>query len=487
MAGHNRGRLTMRLHAPAMTLVCMLLAVGCVGSTPSPHPGSARNLTGLLHGASYLIQVPASWNGVLLLYSHGGGALTPNPSAENTTDPVTGTYLLGHGYALAGSSFRSSGWFVEDALADDLALLSEFRRLVGRPKRTIAWGVSLGSMVTLGLAERSPDQIDGALAMCGVVADAVPFWNQNLDAAFAFKVLLAGNDPQIEITGSSPSVAAGASARSLLETASTTPSGRARTALVAALREIPIEGFLGAAGPLGSPAALPSGLSREDLRAGSVADLVAGAMADYFVNHPALELRAGGDPSSNLGIDYGQLLAASPDYAELRSLYAAAGLSLDDDVARLNRAPRITADQPAVAYVSHFLSFTGALRIPAMTLHTIVDESTPVELEDEYRFQVSAAGKSGYLRQLFVNRAGHCNFTTAEIAVGLQALVARVETGNWGDADNVAALNSRSAAYDAQYWVPIRTTLVGGPPPHSYPSFVTFLSIGLLRSAVQQP
>ncbi len=197
-------------------LLSLSLVAGCAVGAPArgSHPSassapSPRTLTGSLQGASYIIQVPGSWNGVLLLYSHGGGALTPSAAAENTIDPVTSAYLLEHGYALAGSSFRSSGWFVEDALVDDLALLGEFRRLIGRPTRTIAWGVSLGTMVTLGLAERNPDRIDGALAMCGVLADAVPFWNQNLDAAFAFNVLFAENDPQIRVTGADPSTSAG--------------------------------------------------------------------------------------------------------------------------------------------------------------------------------------------------------------------------------------------------------------------------------------
>jgi pimeloyl-ACP methyl ester carboxylesterase len=483
------GRDHMRLRGLVVALFSVLLATGCAGSTATnnPHRGPPRTLTGSLQGASYIIQVPSSWNGVLLLYSHGGGGLTANPPAENTIDPVSGEYLLEQGYAVAGSSFRSSGWFVEDALADDLALLSEFHRLVGRPSRTIVWGVSLGSMITLGLAERNPDRIDGALAMCGVVADAVPFWNQNLDAAFAFKVLFAENDSQIEITGSTPSASAGDDARSLLETAKATAIGRARTAIVAALREIPVEGFLATLGPLASPAAFPSGVSREELRAASLAELVAGALGDYFVNHPALEIRAGGNPSSNVGTDYGRLLEVSPDYAELRSLYAAAGLSINDDVARLNRAPRITASSSAVGYLSRFLSFSGDLRIPVMTLHTVADESTPVELEAEYANKVGAAGKLEYLRQLFVDRAGHCNFTTAEIAVGLQALMARVDSGKWGVADNIAALNSRSAGYGARYWVPVRTTVVGAPAPHSYPSFVAFQSIGLLRNAAQEP
>jgi pimeloyl-ACP methyl ester carboxylesterase len=429
--------------------------------------------------------VPGLWNGVLLLYSHGGGAPTPNATAENTIDPVTSAYLLEHGYALAGSSFHSSGWFVEDALADDLALLGEFRRLVGRPTRTIAWGVSLGSMVTLGLAERNPGRIDGALAMCGVVADAVPFWNQNLDAAFAFDVLFAANDPQIRVTGSDPSTVAGDDAHSLFQTAKASPVGRARTALVAALREIPVSGFLGRDG-LG-PTPLPSGQSLEDLRAAQLADLVSAALGDYFLNHPALERRAGGNPSSNQGIDYGRLLAASPDYAELKSLYQAAGLNLDSDVARLNRAPRVSGDPAAVAYVSRFLTFTGGLRMPVLTLHTLADESTPVQLEQAYLAKVRSAGRSDWLRQLFVNRGVHCNFTTAEIAVALEVLGSRIATGKWGRAGDLAALNSETAAFGAQYRAPIRVKVVGAPAIQNSPSFVAFNSIGLLRDAAGEP
>jgi pimeloyl-ACP methyl ester carboxylesterase len=440
-------------------------------------------LTGTIEGASYLIQVPASWNGVLLLYSHGGGALTPNSPPEDSTDPVTAQYLLQQGFALAGSGFRSSGWFIEDALTDDAALLRAFRRLVGPPTRTIAWGVSLGSMVTLGLAERPEGLIDGAAALCGLVADAVPFWNQNLDAAFAFKVLFAERDPQIEVVGSVPSVRAGEEATSQLQAAVASPAGRARTALVAALREIPVDGFARTAGLGAAPLPLPSGVNAEDLRAQSLAGLVGAALSDYFVNHPALEVRAGDNPSSNSGVDYRQLVAASPDYESIKALYAAAGLSLDGDIARLQRAPRIAADQAALAYLARFLSFTGGLRVPAITMHTVADESTPAELEEEYRAKVRSAGRADSLRQLFVNRGGHCNFTTAEIAVALRVLLARINTGKWGVADNLSALNSITSQLDPRYWAPIRVQLVGAPAPRAYPSFVSFDCIGLLRKA----
>ena len=440
----------------------------------------ARTLRGSLAGASYLIELPARWNGVLLLYSHGGGGLVANPPPENTIDPATGGYLLQHGFALAGSSYRSSGWFIEDALADDLALLDEFERVVGHPTRTIAWGVSLGSMVTIGLAERHPERIDGALAMCGVVADAVPFWNQNLDAAFAFKILFAQSDPQIRITGADPSAAAGDRVRSLIATAKNTAAGRARTALVAALREIPTSAFL-SAGTSRLP--VPTGVNLADARASLLADLVADTLGSYLENHAAVEQRAGGNPSSNVGVDYARLLAVSPDYAEVKDLYAMAAASLDDDVARLNSASRIAPDAKALTYLARYLTFSGDLRIPAVTLQTRADESTPAQLAIEYGDKVRAAGRSNWLLQLFVDRSAHCNFTTAEVVVALETLLARIDTGRWMG-DDLATLNARSATFETRYWTPTR--VVGGPPPRSYPSFVEFHSIGLLRHASGQ-
>ena len=71
------------------------------GSAPRPSTGTLRD------GATYLIQVPAGWNGTLVLYSHG--YVTPgsaNP-ATDVGDPLTGQWLLSNGYALAGSSYAA--------------------------------------------------------------------------------------------------------------------------------------------------------------------------------------------------------------------------------------------------------------------------------------------------------------------------------------------------------------------------------------------
>jgi hypothetical protein len=37
------------------------------------------------------------------------------------------------------------------------------------------------------------------------------------------------------------------------------------------------------------------------------------------------------------------------------------------------------------------------------------------------------------LRQVFVNRAGHCAFTPAETIAAFQALLKRIDTGRWDD------------------------------------------------------
>lgn len=53
-------------------------------------------------GAKYLIQVPAKWNGTLVLYSHGYVIPGFSNPAEDVGDPITGAYLLANGYALGG-------------------------------------------------------------------------------------------------------------------------------------------------------------------------------------------------------------------------------------------------------------------------------------------------------------------------------------------------------------------------------------------------
>src|SRR5271156_4539313 len=110
----------------------------------------------LSDGATYLIQVPYNWNGTLFLYSHGyvvPGSANP---AQDVGDPATGAFLLANGFALAGSSYAHTGWAIQEALVDQIQVLDLFDADFGKPNQTIAWGHSLGGIITAGLVQNNP-------------------------------------------------------------------------------------------------------------------------------------------------------------------------------------------------------------------------------------------------------------------------------------------------------------------------------------------
>src|SRR5215813_11246742 len=196
--------------------------------------GTVTTLPGTLpDGAAYEIQCPAGpWNGTLFLYSHGYVVPgSPNPP-QDAGDPVTAGWMLDHGYALAGSSYATTGWAIQQALPDQIATLDTFDQQVGKPQRTIAWGHSLGGIITAGLIQTYPDRFSAAMPMCGVLAGGVATWNSALDGAFAFQQLA---DPSIQVTGIQNPLANLQKAEADIAAAQATPAGRARIALGAAL------------------------------------------------------------------------------------------------------------------------------------------------------------------------------------------------------------------------------------------------------------
>src|SRR6266566_4482734 len=447
-----------------LTFVITLLAASIgpiglgpvLGSTPASAAGATGLLTGTLpDGAAYKIEVPADWNGTLFLYSHGYVTPgSPNPAAD-VGDPITGSWLLGHGYALAGSSYSTTGWAIQQALPDQIATLDVFGNLVGHPTRTIAWGHSLGGIITAGLIQRYPGRFDAALPMCGVLAGGVATWNTALDSAFAFKTLLA---PALAVTGITNPSGNLSAAETAAAIAQQTPQGRARLALAAALDDTP-----GWFTPLSAEPASTNYASQEanqflwDTRVG---------FPFAFALRAELEARAGGNPSWNTGVDYTADLARSADAVEVRALYRAAGLSLDADLQTLGDASRISADPAAVDYLANNITFTGQLGIPVLTMHTTGDGLVVSENEQAYSSVVDEAGNGRLLRQVFVHRAGHCAFTPAETITAAQDLLSRMATGTWGPgATDPQTLNDSAAALGSAYNLfPAGNQFVPTPP-----------------------
>jgi pimeloyl-ACP methyl ester carboxylesterase len=414
------------------------IVAGCTQASPTPPAAGPKTLTGSLGAAAYDIEVPSAWNGTLFLYSHGyvppGGPkfAAASPSVDATA------WLLGHHYAMAGSSYSSTGWALPDAFTDQIALLDYFEQRVGKPKRVVAWGTSLGGMVTAGLVQLYPDRFAAAMPMCGVLSGGIATWNLELDAAYAFRTLLA---PALglQLTHITDPAANLQLALDAFNLAAATPAGRARIALVAALIDLP--GWFDPRVPEPAP---------NDFAAREAAQAMWESRVDFtfaFRYRAELEQRAGGNPSWNTGVDYSHQLSISPDRDEVTALYGAAGLDLQSDLRALNSGVRIAADLTAAAFVDHNVSFDGQLSIPVLTLHTTGDGLVIPPNEGAYRDAVSAAGESALLRQVFIHRAGHCAFSEAETVAAVQVLIKRLDTGRWDDAAlQPAALNAAALA-----------------------------------------
>src|SRR5580700_10522330 len=405
--------------------------------------GSARAQAGvttlpgtLPDGATYLIEVPANWNGTLFLYSHG--YVTPgskNP-AQDVGDPATRFFMLSSGYALAGSSYATTGWAIHEALPDQIAVLDVFKKMVGHPKRTIAWGHSLGGIITAGLIQRHPERFDAALPMCGVLSGGVATWNTALDAVFAFKTLLAPGTG-LQLVNITNPLANLDLAEVVLAEAQATPQGRARIALAGALGDLP-----GWFAPL-SPEPAPTDFAGQETN-----QFLWDQQVDFpfaFAFRAELEFRAEGNVSWNTGVDYRKQLDKSIGRDEVRALYEQAGLDLDADLKTLNETARISADREAVKYLEKNIIFNGDLDIPVLTLHTKGDGLVVVQNESAYKNVVDEAGNGEFLRRTFVARAGHCAFTPAETIAAVQKLINRLDTGRWQDVD-ATDLNNAAAA-----------------------------------------
>jgi pimeloyl-ACP methyl ester carboxylesterase len=436
-------------------------ASSCGGS------GSVSTVNGkLADGATYLLQCPAgAWNGTLYLYSHGyvtPGAANP---AQDAGDPVTAAWMLSHGYALAGSSYASTGWAIAQALPDQINTLNAFGTLYGKPQTTVAWGHSLGGIITAGLIQDFPKRFDAALPMCGVLSGGVATWNTGLDSAFAFQQLI---DPSVQVVNITNPTANLQAAEVAGVQAQQTPQGRARLALVSALGDIP--GWFTPLSP--EPAAT-------DYAAQEANQFLWGSQVTFpfaFALRAELEARAGGNPSWNTGVNYVADLVKSADLKEVVALYQAAGLSLGHDLQTLNSANRIKANPNAEAYLIKNISFNGGISVPVLTMHTTGDGLVVPENEQAYRSAVKRARKANLLRQVFVSRAGHCAFTPAETVTAVQTLENRMSTGQW-NVPSPAGMNKAAAALGPN----LNIFSSGGKVVPTGPAFISYSPARYLR------
>ncbi|HEU5157337.1 MAG TPA: hypothetical protein VFU43_10095 [Streptosporangiaceae bacterium] len=405
----------------ATTMTASLALLGLVPTTAQAAPAT-RYDGALPNGATWIADVPANWNGTLLLYSHGYNPSPINPPV-NSPDPATAEALLARGYALAGSSYSRSGWVADTAARDQLDTLRAVSALIGRPHRAIALGTSFGGMITGQLAERDGERLDGAVATCGLMGGGIDLHNYQLDGSHAIaRLLLAGQD--VKLVHFTDPAEAGATADRMvaaLDQAQATPEGRARVALITALFQEPTW-------VRGQPKPAPTDIEAQQVgRYQNLRTILPFILFGRFDT----EQSAGGNPSWNKGVNYARQLTESGLLPQVARLYRRAGVDLRADLNLLTRTANVSADPAAYGWMRRTSALTGRLDMPVLTLHTTNDDLVPVQHEEEYADDVRGSGSAALLRQAYTDRPGHCAFTTAELVAAVATMDERIETGRW--------------------------------------------------------
>jgi pimeloyl-ACP methyl ester carboxylesterase len=384
-------------------------------------------------GAPYAMQVPANFNGTVALYSHGYRYNVDIPSAipliggykvTNTPEPVPGgnaavaQYFFSQGVAIVGSGFARQGWNPDSAIKTNVELIGTFKKQFPKTNKVVAWGASLGGVITQGLAEKYPNLIDAAAPLC--MADNIaPQLTMAGDFLWGVKVLF---DPTIK--GGNYSAGAAGVAESYADLGKVfTVMGKLQAALATGAWPDTASATgksLAAAGVpsrsalllLGLMAGLPTQSAHFDSISGPEGALKltfplalspALAILENGTNAAALavlatqdvENQAGGAIFDNTKTDY----AARIDGERVIFNAALSGNTVIDALlAALSPAnpgaPRATANPAAVAKMNSLHVNTGKINVPTVLMVGVADPITPAgasqRLVDLYAEQYAA-------------------------------------------------------------------------------------------------
>ncbi|MFG3295174.1 alpha/beta hydrolase [Streptomyces sp. NPDC048179] len=416
------------------------LAASLIGSATGAQAATADHYSGTLSdGATWIADKPAQWNGTLLLFSHGFGPTT----AADAPSAAARQALLDAGYALVGSSYDPNGsmWALDSAERDQFAALTVFRRQVGAPTRVISVGQSMGGLINARIARDGAGRVDGSLGLCGLVAGGVDLDNYQLDAEYTLATFFdpADADKLVNLGSQADGAALADRLTKAVETAQQTPTGRARIALAAAFLNLTDWA------PGQQPPA-PGDFAGQEQQ--QYAWLAQGLLGFIVPARWSVEQSADGNTSWNRGVDYAGLLHKSSHAKQVRALYRDAGLDLRTDLNRLTRGADISADPAALAHLKRTSTAGQSLAVPLLDIHTTADQLVPVEQESAFAGRVRRAGDSALLRQAYVARQSHCNFTTAEVVAGLHAVEHRLDTGRWDNSATSAELQHSAERLD---------------------------------------
>jgi len=372
---------------------------------------------GVLGGAAYRIEVPANWNGRLVMYAHG---FRGEGSSLTVSNPSIRRYLIENGYAWAASSYSTNFYDVRAGVEDTNALALAFNQIAAargralpRPTRLYITGHSMGGHITGAAIEdetyataRNKVQYHGAVPMCGVMGD-VELFNRFAGMQVTAQTL-AGvpsypTDKWSEIAGLVTSTLFSSFPSAAAPTAPITPTAQGQRYLsvvrnlTGGPRPMFTEGigfggsFPSAYGTFGSDGTVTGILNRNVLDTNALTYVIDGdAPGSATLNATAPKL------------------TAAPDANRLRR-------------DGLRWVPVIN----------------GEFKVPVVSIHTLGDLFVPFSMQQVYQQRTAAKGNSSWLVQRAIRGASHCDFTVAEQVQAFTDMVAWEQGGPRPAGDDV--------------------------------------------------
>jgi pimeloyl-ACP methyl ester carboxylesterase len=324
--------------------------------------------TGVLDGAPYRVDIPANWNGELVMQLHGFEPIgtpraTPKPLGNEAPS------FLAAGYAVAQSSFASQGWVVDDGLRDNERLRAWFVHKHGQPRHTYLVGFSMGGYVVLASLERHGKHYDGAVSLCGANVPGTRVFDDVLTSLVAFDYFFP------RTTG--------------------LPKGGLADPAGPALGQMEVMHAVDAALKTNEDAAQ---LLARHLRVSR--ERLAGAIGVHYLVMHQMQVRAKGMPVDNRA-----------------TVYAGFG----DDTAFNRGVHRYAGDPQAMRYLAAATSLSGKIHKPLVMQYNHDDFLIPASYHSVYPAMVrSAHGRAPTV--LPPVGTGHCGFTPEQIMQAFQAL-----------------------------------------------------------------
>jgi len=430
----------------AFTLAALTLGGALMGSTAIA--ADAKHEEGILpSGFPYQISMPENWNGIVI---------SDLDAVTNLKDPIP-VDLLAKGYAYIGTGRHPERMTKHDPLTEldaQAAVIDLFAQKFGQAKHVIQYGCSGGGYVTLAMAEKHPDKINGAVAFNARGTGGMAVANTWLDLPFALKALLApGSDLMVAPVPNSALPAAYDAWKAVMDKAQATPEGRARIALAVAVSQWPTWGSIEDTPP--KPASDDLAALEKAMVKSASDGLANSVKRRQLYDNPA------GLASWNSGIDYKAFYENGADAEQKKiigELYEKAGLggkdAIEKDLDKINAQPRVEGSKDGVNYwLKPGRLIGGDIKVPLLHIHGLGDALLPPHLSEGYAVAVKKQGHEDLYRRAFLQASGHCKTEVSEAEAAIQAMVDRLDTGKWGDtsADALNALAKKANTQTPRY------------------------------------